>query len=57
MENQHQMDCYGHHRIKVGDTIGLPAPYDSPAFLHKDGKVYIAITAYYERWNSNRAGL
>ena len=47
MENQHQMDCYGHHRIKVGNTIGPPALYYSPAFLHKEGKIYIAITAYY----------
>lgn len=48
MENQHQSDCYGNHRIKVGNTTGEPALYEHPAFLHKEGRTYIAVTGYYD---------
>jgi len=48
MENQIQFDCYGHHRLKVGDSIGRPSLYEFPAVLEKDGEFYVAFSPYYD---------
>ena len=43
-----QFDCKGNHRISDGNKHGCPTMYEHPSLFRKDGKLYIALTPYYE---------